>query len=45
MGKISALIMYSSGTVVISHHKHTWYSWYIVWNFGKGGTWSILGWG
>jgi len=42
MGKISVLIMYYRGTLWISHHNETWSSWYIVWNFGWLGTWSIL---
>jgi len=29
MGKISALIVYSRGTVWTSHHKQSWSSWYI----------------
>jgi len=40
-GHISDFIMYSRDTVGMLHHKQTWPSWYIVWNFG---TWSILEW-
>jgi len=34
MGKISALIMYSRGTVGMSHYKQRWSAWYSVWNLG-----------
>jgi len=43
MGKICALIIYSIGTVGISHHKQTWSSWYIVWNFGRVGNLKYFG--
>jgi len=43
MGKISALIMYSRGTVGISNPKQTWSGWYIVWNFGSVGNLKYFG--
>jgi len=43
MGKISALIMYSRGTVGISHYKQTWSAWYSVWNFGWVGNLKYIG--
>jgi len=42
-GKISALIMYSRGTVGISHYKQTWCTWYSVWIFVWVGFWKYIG--
>jgi len=43
MGKVSALIIYSRGTVWLSHHKQAWSSCYINWNFGRVGNLKYFG--